>query len=239
MIILIDKSTSKVFGYYDNIANAYNKIKLSGRPEQDFFITEEVGMKYISRTTYYEYNDEKKCIYNNKKFWTDLELYNNIMLDWDSYKFYDFLGEEITKTRFVQEHQTNYNRLTNIDGLAGEIDYNQEIGQEFVDIFREECVKTEFKTITPLEIGEKLSSVIMLLGTGSFRESILLLKQIQATDTDAFLTVARLQKYIDMLNAADVITYATKLEYYYNEDGTKIVNDTVTDDQIEPNDSTD
>lgn len=35
---------------------------------------------------------------------------------------------------------------------------------------------------------------------------------------DAFLTPERIQKYEDMLNSADAITYATDEEYYYTAD---------------------
>jgi hypothetical protein len=48
--------------------------------------------------------------------------------------------------------------------------------------------------------------------TGSFREAKLTLKTME---NDAFLTKERMQKYEDMLDAADVITYATEEQYYY------------------------
>ena len=79
-------------------------------------------------------------------------------------------------------------------------------------IFREECVKTDFTTTTPLAIATKLSSVIGLVNTGSFREANQILKTIEV---DAFLTTERLNKYIEMLDAADAIEYATDESYYY------------------------
>ena len=83
---------------------------------------------------------------------------------------------------------------------------------QFVCIFREECVKTDFTTTTPLAIATKLSSVIGLVNTGSFREAKQILKTIEV---DAFLTTERLNKYIEMLDAADAIEYATDESYYY------------------------
>jgi hypothetical protein len=66
--------------------------------------------------------------------------------------------------------------------------------------------------VTPIEIGMKLSPVISFVLTGSFREAKLTLKTME---NDAFLTKERMQKYEDMLDAADVITYATEEQYYY------------------------
>jgi hypothetical protein len=79
-------------------------------------------------------------------------------------------------------------------------------------LFREECIFTDFKDISPLEIGQKLINVIAFVETGSFREAKMLLKNIEP---DAFLTEERLKKYEDMLDAADAITYATPEEYFY------------------------
>jgi hypothetical protein len=55
-------------------------------------------------------------------------------------------------------------------------------------------------------------AVISLVQTGSFREAKLVLKTIE---NDAFLTPERIQKYEDMLDSADAITYATPEEFFY------------------------
>ena len=107
---------------------------------------------------------------------------------------------------------SNISRISSIDGLAGEIDYNITVGNEFIALFREECVKTDFKGITPLEIGIKLAPVISLVQTGSFREA----KQVlQSLETDPFLTEERIAKYIAMMDSADAIEYATPEEFFY------------------------
>ncbi len=63
-----------------------------------------------------------------------------------------------------------------------------------------------------MQIAAKLAQAYTLVMTGSFREA----KQIFMTiETDPFLTAERKQKYIDMLDAADSIEYATSGEYLF------------------------
>lgn len=177
--------------------------------ENEFYILKDVDMKYISRIVYVD----GECVYNNKNFW--LNTASSILEDYSQHTVLDFMSKPIDQFRFEIELESNASRLAVIDGVAGEIDYNITIGNEFISIFREECVFTDFKSITPLEIGQKLSNVIILVQTGSFREAKLLLQQVE---TDAFLTEERLTKYKNMLDAADVITYATDEDYYYTAD---------------------
>ena len=185
-------------------------LKLHRKERKDFFILQEVGMKYVSRVTYVD----GKCIYNNKEYWTKTAVQNPLTPEnFSEHEVLDFLGQPVTYSRYLDEYNMNLSRLSVLDGLAGEIAYNIEIGNEFIALFREECVKTDFSGITPLEIGTKLAPVISLVQTGSFREA----KQVlQHMPTDPFLTAERIQKYIDMMDAADAIEYATKEEYFYS-----------------------
>jgi len=181
-------------------------LKKSTYKEEDFYITQDLNMKYISRIVYVD----GECVYNNKDFWTILAP---VLLDeYDKHTVLDFMGQPVDAYRYEVELNTNITRLNSIDGIAGEIDYNITVGNEFISLFREECIFTDFETVTPLEIAQKLLTVISLVQTGSFREAKMVLKQIE---TDAFLTVERLKKYEDMLDAADAITYATPEEYFY------------------------
>jgi hypothetical protein len=123
------------------------------------------------------------------------------------------MGKQVDLNRFKTEYNSNVSRISAIDGVAGEVDYNITIGNEFISLFREECIFTDFQEVTPLEIAQKLLTVISLVQTGSFREAKLVLKQVKP---DAFLTKERLKKYEDMLDAADAITYATKEDYFYS-----------------------
>jgi hypothetical protein len=173
----------------------------------DCIIAKGDFMKYVSRVTYVD----GTCVYNKKSFWTG-ELAASVLSNFSSHTVTDFLGNAVTEDRFKSEFSYNTFRINQIDGLAGEILYNIQIGSEFVCIFREECVKTDFTTTIPLAIATKLSSVIGLVNTGSFREAKQILKTIEV---DAFLTTERLNKYIEMLDAADAIEYATDESYYY------------------------
>ena len=166
---------------------------------------------YISRIVYVEKDGVKTCIYNNKNFWTSTVF--DVLNDFENYKLYDFLDNEVTnKKRLEIEADKNYTRVSAIDGLAGEVEYNITVGNEFISLFREECVKTDFKTITPLQIAQKLSAVIGLVQTGSFREA----KQVlQTIENDDFLTPERVSKYIAMMESADAIEYATDEDFFY------------------------
>ena len=163
-------------------------------------------MKYISRISFVD----GVCVYNNKDYWmNDAKI---ILEDFNTHSVLDFLGKPVDFARFTTEMNSNITRIVAIDGLAGEIDYNITVGNEFISLFREECVKTDFKSITPLQIAQKLSAVIGLVQTGSFREA----KQVlQTIENDDFLTPERVSKYIAMMESADAITYATPEEFFY------------------------
>ena len=202
----IDKETNKLKITADSLLLLKDEIKNLGKSEEDYLILEDVDMKYISRIVYVD----GQCVYNNRDFW--LNKAQDILEDYDEHEVLDFMGLPVNQFRYETERNSNASRLSAIDGTAGEVDYNITVGAEFISLFREECIKTKFETVTPIEIGMKLSPVISFVLTGSFREAKLTLKTIE---NDAFLTKERMQKYEDMLDAADVITYATEEQYYY------------------------
>ena len=208
MIFVIKKSNWMLQGQFGNLKLAKDWIENTGLDENDFFITQDLDMKYISRIVYVD----GKCVYNNKQFWT-VDVYKDKILDnYEEHEILDFMGLPVDKYRFEVELNTNLTRLNSIDGIAGEVEYNITVGNEFIALFREECVKTDFKGITPLEIGMKLAPVISLVQTGSFREA----KQVlQSMETDSFLTEERMAKYIAMMDAADAIEYATEEDFFY------------------------
>ena len=166
-------------------------------------------MRVVSRVI----NVDGKCVYKNKDFWSqDFTVLTDILEHYDEHTVTDIFGEAVEKSRFELEWYNNRDQLARIDGLAGEVEYNITVGNEFISLFREECVKTDFKGITPLEIGIKLAPVISLVQTGSFREA----KQVlQTMETDSFLTEERMAKYIAMMDAADAIEYATEEDFFY------------------------
>lgn len=206
-IYAVDKSTNKLKYTADSLALMKQVISDAGRQENEFYILGDIDMKFVSRITYVD----GECIYNNKTFWSG-DTINDILNNYEEHEVKDFLGDSVSKLRFDTEFNSNSSRISAIDGLAGEIAYNIEVGNEFIALFREECVKTDFKGITPLEIGVKLAPVISLVQTGSFREA----KQVlQTMETDPFLTEERMAKYIAMMDAADAIEYATKEDFYY------------------------
>ena len=189
-------------------ANLYllkNKLTEDEKNESDYLIVGDLNMKHVSRITYVD----GKCVYNNVNFWRNDAV--AILEDYDEHSVIDFLGAAVNKDRFQIELNNNQNRISGIEGIPGEVCYNIEVGNEFISLFREECIFTDFETISPLQIAQKLLAVISLVQTGSFREAKAVLKTVE---NDEFLTEERIQKYIDMLDAADSIEYATEENHY-------------------------
>ena len=225
MIYVLNKENFKFIGRFDNMKFAKEMLNKEGILEDDCIFAEETGMKYVSRIV----EVDGKVIYNNKDWWTKKAPY--IIEDYENHSVYDFLEvnkpeEERTKVsldRFKRELCQNVNRINEIDGRAGEVCYNIEIGNEVIALFREECILTDFQGITPMQIGAKLAQAYTLLMTGSFREA----KQIfMSVETDPFLTVERKQKYIDMLDSADAIRYADAKDYIFTTEEKKQIEET-------------
>ena len=202
----IEKATQKIAYQSASLFLLKDIIKYDKKDIDDFLFTEDVDMKYISRIVYVD----GECVYNNKDFWT--KEAPTILEEFEEHEALDFMGRPVDKVRFETEFNSNSSRISNIDGVAGEVDYNITVGNEFISLFREECIFTDFQTVTPLDIAQKLLTVISLVQTGSFREAKMVLKTVEP---DAFLTTERLKKYEDMLDAADAITYATPEDYFY------------------------
>ena len=214
MIYVLNKENFKFIGRFDNMKFAKEMLNKEGISEDDCIFAEEIGMKYVSRIV----EVDGKVVYMNKDWWT--KEAQSIIEDYENHKVYDFIEvskpeeerELVSLDRFKRELNQNVDKINAIDGVAGEVNYNISVGSDFISLFREECIFTDFQTVTPLEIAQKLMAVISLVQTGSFREAKLVLKTIE---NDAFLTPERIQKYEDMLDSADAITYATPEEFFY------------------------
>lgn len=214
MIYVLNKENFKFIGRFDNMKFAKEMLNKAGITEDDCIFTEDIGMKYVSRIV----EVDGKVVYMNKDWWT--KEAPSIIEDYENHKVYDFIEvskpenerTQVSLDRFKREFNQNIDRINAIDGIAGEVNYNISVGSDFIALFREECIFTDFQSVTPLEIAKKLMSVISLVQTGSFREAKLVLKTVE---NDAFLTPERIQKYEDMLDSADAITYATDEDFFY------------------------
>lgn len=202
----IDKATREIAYQSASLFMLKDAIRYDNRDEVEFIFTEDTDMKYLSRVVYVD----DQCIYNNKDFWTNSAA--DIIEHYDEHTVLDILGKPVDKVRFEVEYNSNSSRIAAIDGVAGEVDYNIQIGTEFISLFREECIFTDFVGISPIELGRKLIDAITFIQTGAFREARLVLATVER---DVFLTDERIQKYSDMLAAADVITYATSEEMLF------------------------
>ena len=214
MIYVLNKENFKFIGRFDNMKFAKEMLNKEGITEDVCIFTEDIGMKYVSRIV----EVDGKVVYMNKDWWTNEAP--SIIEDYENHKVYDFIEvskpenerTQVSLDRFKRELYQNIDRINAIDGVAGEVDYNISVGSDFIALFREECIFTDFQSVTPLEIAQKLMAVISLVQTGSFREAKLVLKTIE---NDAFLTPERIKKYEDMLDSADAITYATDEDFFY------------------------
>ena len=214
MIYVLNKENFKFIGRFDNMKFAKEMLNKEGILEDECIFTEDIGMKYVSRIV----EVDGKVIYMNKDWWS--KEAPSIIEDYENHKVYDFIEvskpedkrKPVSLDRFKRELYQNIDRINAIDGVAGEVDYNISVGSDFISLFREECIFTDFQSVTPLEIAQKLMAVISLVQTGSFREAKLVLKTIE---NDAFLTPERIKKYEDMLDSADAITCATDEDYFY------------------------
>ena len=209
MIYIVKKSNWMQQGSFANLKQANEWLAKTGRDENEFLILRDFNMSYVSRIVYVD----GECIYNNRKFWTETVFRNNILQDYENHIVFDFLGERVDKERFEVELNENLTRMQSIDGIAGEIAHNIEIGNELISLLREECIDTDLQTVTPMQIFAKTTNIVLALMTGSFREAQGL---VNAIEPDEFFTVERIKKYSDMLAAADVIEYATPGEYIFN-----------------------
>jgi len=205
----VNKQTGMLTHTTSNLASLKTRMQELSENEQDFYILQDVDMKYISRIVYVD----GECVYNNKEYWSKNAA--SILEEFNEHEVLDFLGKPVNYNRFITELGSNASRIAAIDGRAGEVTYNIEIGNEMIALFKEECIVTDFKTITPLEIAAKLTDAYSLVMTGSFREAKYIFSQVEP---DEFLTEARIQKYMDMLDAADAIEYATDGEYLFTAD---------------------
>ena len=215
----VNKETNLVKYSADNLYLLRHVFDLYKDDINNYTILEESGMKVVSRIVYVD----GECVYNSKSFWLS-DRPAEILDDYGNHEVIDFLGNPVNDLRFKIEKDNNQSRLAAIEDRSGQVVYNIEIGQEMIALFKEECIVTDFKTITPLDIAAKLSSAYSLVLTGSFREAGTLFSQIEE---DEFLTKERKQKYMNMLAAADAIEYATSDEFLFTAEH---VPDDIVDD---------
>ena len=202
----IDKKTQKVAYKSASLFLLKNTIAYDKRDESEFIFTGDIGMRYLSKIVYVD----NECVYNNKNFWS--KDAQTIIEDYEEHEVIDFLGMSVDRVRFETELNAISSRVAAMDGTAGEVLYNIDTGNEMIALFKEECRLTNFVGITPMEIAVKLAPAYSLVMTGSFREA----KQVFSTlEDDPFLTAERKKKYIDMLDAADAIDYATADELIF------------------------
>lgn len=143
------------------------------------------------------------CIYKNKSFWT--RDFENILNDYNTKEIKDIFGNKVNLEDFKYDYAKISKEALHLENnISSQIQYNIDVGKEFISLFREEFVRTPLKEMTSLDIAQKTANLIPLILTGSFREACDLLRLYEP---DEFMTRERIDKYIAMLTSADAIDY--------------------------------
>jgi len=203
MLYAIGREDNKVHFISPNKQNLDIMMKRSREDIRDYLILQEFDMKYVSRIAYVD----GKCVYNNKKYWTETALENPFTLEnYSEHEVLDFMLQPVTFDRYTDELNNSVNQLTAIDGISGQIKQNMEVGAEIISNLREECIALGHGNVTPESMLLKAANlgIIVALQVGCFREVIPLLDNMER---DEFFTEERIQKYEDMISAADAIDY--------------------------------
>lgn len=242
MIYILDKQTFKFVGRYDSMKLAKECLAGIGKSVDDCIFTEETGVEYDSRVVMVD----GEWVYKNKDFWYNKA--SDIVADYDNHTVYDILEvskpeAERTKVeldRFKREMEYNIDRINAIDNnRSGQSKYNWEVAMDFIALFHEECILTNFtneSNTSPMIIFSKLVTPIIMLMAGAFREAWQYLYANKSTLIDDFLTEARIDKYIAMIKSADAIEYATDADYFYTVPETE---EESTEEVTEPSDEAD
>lgn len=200
MIYALNESTGVLVGKFETIAMAESYV--SNIPDHANFVytyLEDINsMNYTSRIV----SVDGVVIYNNKSFWVDRAY--SLVETYEGHIVLDNLGEVVSKERFIKEWRNNCTRLQSVIDPSSQVQGNMTVGFEFIALFREECITGDLGGVAPLTIASKTEKLIPMLVTGSFREAQYLLTTIEV---DTFFTQERLDRYIAMLAAADVIEY--------------------------------
>lgn len=203
MLYAIGREDNKVHFISPNKQNLDIMMKRSREDIRDYLILQEFDMKYVSRIAYVD----GECVYNNKKYWTETALENPFTLEnYSEHEVLDFMLQPVTFDRYTDELNNNVNKLTSIDGISGQIKQNMEVGTEIISNLREECISLGHGNVTPESMLLKAANlgIIVALQVGCFREVIPLLDNMER---DEFFTEERIQKYEEMIAAADAIDY--------------------------------
>ena len=203
MLYAIGREDNTVHFISPNKQNLDIMMKRAREDIKDYLILQEFDMKYVSRIAYVD----GECVYNNKKYWTETALENPLTLEnYSKHEVLDFMLQPVTFDRYTDELNNNVNALSVIDGISGQIKQNMEVGSEIVSNLREECITLGHGNVTPESMLLKAANlgIIVALQTGCFREVIPLLDNMER---DEFFTEERIQKYEEMIAAADVIDY--------------------------------
>lgn len=204
MLYAVGKDDDKIHFRCSNKQNLDIMLKNAGKDIRDYLILQEYGMEIVPRIAYID----GKCVYNNREYWTKTATENPLLREnFSDHTVLDYMGQPVSFDRYIDEKNTIVNRLYAIDGRAGQVSDNIEVGTEIISLFREECILTPLHSVTPDDIFTKCFMIIVALQTGFFDRAS---KMVLAIEPDEFLNPVRKQKYYDMIKSADVIEYAEK-----------------------------
>lgn len=183
-------------GIYPNLTRAKEKISELHLTEQDFYISQDISMKYISTVVSVDGN----VIYNNIKFWTTDVFRLGIVDNYAEHTVLDYLGNPVPLDRFNIELDNNLSRCGSIDGEPGKMDYDMEVGREMIDIVRTEFTVAKPANYSSLQFAQDVADMSSLIAIGCPLEAAQILEN---TPENPFLTADRKAKYLAMLASYD------------------------------------
>lgn len=200
MIYALNESTGILVGVFDTLALASEFVnRMVDASHFNYVFLEKVDqVKYVSRIAFVD----GSCVYNNKGFWTTTA--NDVYQNFEEHAVLDAFYVPVSKDRFLIEWQNNSTRLSRIIDTPSEVAYNMQIGQEFIALFREKCIKEERDDYSGLDIAIQTAGLIPLLQTGSFKEAI---EFLAVFPRNTYFTDSVLNHYSALLVASDAITY--------------------------------
>lgn len=207
MLYVINNNTYVCVYKCGTLENAQNYLENN---KGNFSILKDINMNYVSSIVYVD----GLCIYNNKDFYLGKTLYNNtetsycseVSKNFDDHIVLDFSGEQVSIEQYKKELAENSSRLSMLDGRQSETILNMRIGREFIGLFRSEFSSSALDSITKYMVNEKLLKTSYAAMEGAFD---LAQYELSLIEKDDYLNETRINKYIQMLNVADVYTYAS------------------------------
>ena len=97
----VNKKTNLLAHTAASLALIKARMQELGEKEEDFYILQDIDMKYISRVVYVD----GECVYNNKDFWT--KEAPTVLENFNEHEVKDFMSKAVDFYRFTTEYNSD------------------------------------------------------------------------------------------------------------------------------------